>query len=135
MAIIEWDNSLSVKVAEIDKQHRKLIDLINKLNDAMKGGKGKDILEKIIDELFAYAGGHFATEEKYFDQFKFPESNTHKDKHKEFVKKISEFKNGFDSGKVALTVEVMNFLKDWLRNHIQGTDKKYGPFFNEKGLK
>ena len=34
-----------------------------------------------------------------------------------------------------LTLEVMNFLKDWLTGHILGVDKKYAPFFAAKGLK
>jgi len=135
MALIQWDGTFSVNVAEIDKQHQKLVELINNLNEAMKQGKGKDILANIIGELFAYAGDHFATEEKYFDRFGYPAAASHKLEHVDFVKKVSEFKDGFNSGQLALTIEVMNFLKDWLKNHILGIDKKYGPFFNEKGLK
>jgi hemerythrin len=134
MALIQWDTSLSVNVGEIDGQHRKLVKMINDLNDAMKQGKGKDALARIIDELFTYAGNHFATEEKYFDKFAYPAAASHKLEHANFVKKVAEFKNGFDSGQLALTIEVMNFLKDWLKGHIQGTDKKYGPFFNKNGL-
>jgi hemerythrin len=135
MALLQWDSSFSVNVVEIDKQHQKLVAMINNLNDAMKQGKGKDALAIIINELFTYAGNHFATEEKYFDKFKYPAATSHKFEHTNFVKKVSEFKNGFDSGKMSLTIEVMNFLKDWLKGHIQGTDKKYGPFFNANGLK
>ena len=135
MALIQWDDSLSVSVVEIDKQHQKLLALINDLHDAMKQGKGKDILAKIIGELCNYAGNHFATEEEYFDKFGYPAAASHKLEHINFVKKVSEFKNSFDGGQLALTIEVMNFLKDWLKTHIKGTDKKYGPFFNEKGLK
>jgi len=135
MALIQWDNSFSVNITEIDKQHQKLIVLINSLNDAMKEGRGKDVLSQIIDNLFAYAGEHFANEEKYFDKFGYPDAVSHKLEHTNFVKKISEFKNGFHNGHLALTIEVMHFLKDWLKNHIQGIDKKYSPFFIEKGLK
>jgi hemerythrin len=135
MALIQWDNTFSVNVAEIDQQHQKLVALINNLNDAMKLGKGKDILVKIIDELTDYSGNHFAFEEKYFDKFGYPAAASHKLEHTNFVKKVTEFKNGFNSGQVALTIEVMNFLRDWLKNHIQGIDKQYSSFFNEKGLK
>lgn len=135
MALMEWDNSFSVNVAVIDNQHQKLFYMINELHDAMKQGKGKDIIGIIINKLFAYAGSHFTTEEKYFDQFKYPEAAVHKIDHIEFVKKISEFKSGFDNGKITLSIEVMNFLRDWLKNHIKVVDKKYGSFFNEKGLK
>ena len=53
MGLMEWDDSFSVKVAEIDSQHQKLFELINSLYDAMKEGKSKDMLGGIIDELSA----------------------------------------------------------------------------------
>jgi hemerythrin len=135
MAIIQWNDSLSVNVVEIDKQHQKLIGMINDLHDAMLQGKGKDILGKTVNGLISYTGSHFKTEERYFDQFGYPEANNHKKEHSDFITKVSEFKNGFEKGKLGLTIEIMNFLSDWLRNHINGIDKKYGPFFNAKGLK
>jgi hemerythrin len=135
MAIIQWNDTFSVKVAEIDQQHQKLVSMINELNDAMKQGKGKDVLSKIINGLVSYTVTHFNTEEKYFDRFGYPETDSHKKEHVAFVKKVSEFKDGFEKGKTSLSIEVMNFLSDWLKNHIKVTDKKYSQFFNEKGLK
>ncbi len=135
MALIQWNEKLSVKVAEIDQQHKMLIDMVNELNDAMKQGKGKDVIGKIIDGLASYTVTHFSTEEKYFDQFGYPDTKNHKKEHATFVKKVSEFKDGFEKGKMSLTLNVMNFLSDWLKNHIMVTDKKYSQFFNEKGLK
>ncbi len=43
MALIDWDKSLSVNVEEIDQQHKKLIAMINELNEAMRNGKGKEV--------------------------------------------------------------------------------------------
>jgi hemerythrin len=135
MALINWDNSFSVKVDEIDRQHQKLVSLINDLNDAMRQGKGKDILGKIINGLIGYAGTHFKTEEKYFAQFGYPETDSHKTEHADFTRKVSEFKNKFDKGTIGLSIEVLDFLSSWLQNHIKSVDKKYSAFFNEKGLK
>ncbi len=135
MALIKWDDSLSVRVTEIDKQHQKLIELINDLSDAMRQGKGKDILDKIISSLMGYAEAHFKLEEKYFDQFGYPETSSHQKEHLYFKQKVSEFKNKFDNGTLALSVDVMTFLSSWLQNHIKNVDKRYGSFFNEKGLK
>jgi|WetSurMetagenome_2_1015567.scaffolds.fasta_scaffold55709_3 hemerythrin len=135
MAFIEWNNSYSVGVNEIDMQHQKLVNMINELHDAMLLGKGKDLLGKIVNGLIDYAQLHFTTEEKYFDQFKYPDKGPHKKEHSDFTLKIAEFKTGFDSGKLGLSINVMDFLSSWLRNHIMVVDKKYGPFLNEKGLK
>jgi len=135
MAIITWNDSLSVKVAEIDKQHQKLISIINELHDAMRLGKGKEILGKTVNGLIVYTATHFKLEEKYFAQFGYPDTDSHKKEHAAFVQKVSGFKDGFEKGKLTLTMDVMNFLSDWLKNHINGTDKKYSQFFNDKGLR
>lgn len=135
MALIQWNDSFSVKVAEIDQQHQKLVYMINELNDAMKQRKGKDVLGKIINGLVNYAATHFNTEEKYFDRFGYPETDSHKKEHVAFVKRVSEFKDGFEKGKLGLSIEVMNFLSEWLKNHIKVNDMKYSQFFNKNGLK
>lgn len=135
MAYIILDEKYSVGVKESDLQHKKLVELINSLHDAMKEGKGKDVLARVLQELVKYAASHFATEEKYMTQFNYPGYSAHKAEHESFVTKVVDFQKDFDSGKAVMTLEVMSFLKDWLVKHILGTDKKYGPFFNEHGLK
>jgi len=135
MPLIQWNDSLSVNIDEIDKQHQKLIGMINDLNDAMREGKGKDIVGKIVTGLISYAETHFTTEEAYFDQFEYPGAYSHKKEHLDFVMKVFDFKTGFEKGTVGLSIEVLNFLSDWLRDHIKGVDRKYVPFFNAKGLR
>ena len=135
MALINWSDNLSVNVAEIDQQHKRLIAMINELNDAMKLGKGKEVLGKIIQGLLGYTITHFKTEEKYFAQFGYPDTDNHQKEHAAFIQKVTEFKDGFNNKKISLAIDVMNFLSDWLKKHIMGTDKKYSQFFNEKGLK
>ena len=69
MPLIQWDDSLRVNIAEIDAQHRKLVGMINELNEAMRMGKGKEILGKTVQGLIEYTQTHFQTEEKYFEKF------------------------------------------------------------------
>jgi len=135
MSFIVWDNSLSVNVGEIDRQHQKLVTMINELHDAMKAGKGKDVLGKILNGLISYTDIHFKAEEKYFHQFKYPDAVSHKKEHAALVRKVMELKDEFEHGRLAVSIEVLSFLKDWLQNHIKGEDKKYSGFFNEKGLR
>ncbi len=134
MALITWEDSLSVGVAEIDQQHQQLISLINQLYDAMKQGKGKDVAGKIIDSLIDYTVVHFQTEEKYFEQFGYPETESHKQQHAAFVQQVSDFKEGFVKGKIALSIDMMNFLSEWLQKHIKGSDQQYTQFFQANGL-
>lgn len=135
MDLIQWNDTLSVGVSEIDKQHKELVRMINQLNDAMKVGKAKDQLGEILVGLVKYALSHFKTEEIYFDKFGFPEAISHKKEHLDFTQKVSDFKKSFDAGTVGLSVSIMTFLSNWLTNHIKTTDKKYSKLFNDKGLK
>jgi hemerythrin len=135
MPLMQWNDALSVKVKEIDTQHKNLVGYLNDLHFAMSQGKGKEVLQSLLVRLVAYTQVHFAAEEKYMKQWSYPGYVAHKGEHEAFVKKVAEFQTKFEAGQVALSIEVVTFLKDWVANHIQGTDKKYGPFFNKNGLK
>jgi hemerythrin len=134
MALLRWNDSMSVNITEIDQQHQKLIGMINHLNDAMKAGKGKDVTAKIVGGLMTYTKVHFNTEEKLFDQHGYPETAAHKREHAIFVQKVGNFKRDFDADKIGLSVEIMNFLSNWLTKHIMKTDQQYSAFLNAKGV-
>ena len=134
MALINWNDRLSVNVKVIDEQHKKLVDMINDLHDAMKQRKGKEILNQILTSLIEYTAIHFKQEEGYLTKFGYKDIINHKKKHVEFVQKVVNFKKDFENGKILLTIEVMDFLSEWLKEHIQGTDKEYTSFLNEKGM-
>ncbi len=132
MAFMEWSDRLITGVKEADEQHKKLISLVNDLYDAMKQGKGKEVIDKTLDELARYASYHFTTEETLMSKYGFPELANHKREHEDFKVKIKEFMDKKAKGEITLTMEVMSFLKEWLVKHIMGTDKKYGPFLTQK---
>lgn len=134
MALITWTENFSVSVQSIDDQHKKLIGLVNDLYDAMRAGKARDVLGKVLAELIDYTVYHFGTEEKLFQKYAYPDYKAHKKEHDDLTKTAVDLKEKFNNGNMMITIEVMNFLKDWLNNHILGTDKKYGPFLSSKGV-
>ncbi len=134
MILMEWKSGYSVEIDEIDKQHQVLVNTINELYTAMKTGQGKDAMEKILTALSDYTVEHFATEEKYMTQWHFVGYEAHKEEHEKFIVKVSDFIEGFKNGKLLLSLEILNFLKEWLIYHIAGTDQKYVEFFHGHGL-
>lgn len=132
MTIIEWNDSFSVNVDKLDRQHKKLVEILNELGDAMKHGKGIDELGRLINNLALYAAKHFETEEMYFNRFQYPGAGSHRKEHATFLTKAAEFQYGLNN---SVTLNAIHFLKHWLITHIQETDKKYSTFFNENGLK
>lgn len=135
MALITWSSMFSVGVGEIDTQHKKLVDLINQLNDAMQAGKGPDVLGKVLTELVNYTVYHFGYEESLMGQHHYEDSPAHKGEHKKLIETVGDFKRKFDSGGAVISVEIMNFLRDWLTNHIMKTDKKFGQSLVKLGVK
>jgi hemerythrin len=134
MALMTWNNTYSVNIKEIDNQHQKLIELVNELHDHMKAGKGKDAVGKILKELAQYTVYHFETEEKLFTKYSYPDSRTHTREHQDLVNQVTSLIENYEKGNGVLPMDLMDFLKNWLVNHIAGSDKKYTTFFNSKGI-
>ncbi len=134
MSFVMWKDTMSVNVKEIDDQHKKLISLINELHGWIQAGEKKDFLGDVLEELTNYTRYHFSAEERRMKEFSYIGYLEHKREHDDFTDKILSLKEKYDRGEGALSSEVSSFLKDWLTNHIMGTDKKYTPFFNSKGI-
>jgi len=135
MALLTWDNKYSVGINEIDIQHKKLFTLVNDLNEAMRVGKGKDVLSKILSGLIDYTKTHFATEERLMKIHSYNDSVKHKVEHDKLTRQVLDFQKSFNEGKLAMSLEIMNFLKKWLEEHIFKSDKVFGKFLGEKGVK
>lgn len=135
MAFVNWTDELSVHVSVIDEQHKKLVGILNDIYDAMQLGQGAAIVSKILDNLVEYTIVHFSAEEKYMKEFNFKEYAAHKLEHENLVDQVKKFQADLAAGKVFISIEIMNFLRDWLSNHILVTDKKYTACFNQNGLK
>lgn len=136
MPLMEWSPKLSVGITQFDDEHKKLVGMVNDLFDGVQAGRGKDLLGPILDGLISYTQTHFANEERYMNQHKYPSYAAHKAEHDALAKQVVEVQAKFKNGaSAALSMEVMNFLKNWLIKHIMGSDKAYTPFLAAKGLK
>ena len=135
MPLMTWNDKMSVGVSMLDADHKKLVEMLNELYDAVQNGKGKDSLGKILDSLIDYTKIHFAHEEKFFLQTNYPESAVHKKEHDDLTSQVLDVQKKYKNGASGtLSLEVLNFLKYWLVNHIGAADKKYGPYLNSKGI-
>jgi len=133
--LFPWSDSYSVEIGIIDVQHKNLVKIVNDLHHAMVGGHGKEQLGKILSSLVSYTQAHFKTEENFMESHRYPEYANHKAEHDRLTRTVLDFQGKFQKNEVGLTLEVMDFLKDWLGKHIMGTDKKYTPFMHSKGVR
>ena len=118
MSLLSWDSSFSVGVETIDKQHKKLFELINTLHDAMMCGKDHAILESVLASLLDYTKYHFLFEEGLMDKSDYPYSVQHKMEHKNIRAKLFELQAEYSEGNPGANMHVMEFLKVWLIDHI-----------------
>ena len=130
----EWKEEYSVGIKEIDDQHKQLVATIERLSQAINAGHAKEILNDILDTLVQYAVNHFQTEEKYFDQFGYEFSDEHKKLHSEFKEKVSDFILKAKSDQIKVSFDLIDFLEDWLLDHLVSADQKYVKCFKEHGL-
>jgi len=132
----EWSENLSVNIAEIDEQHKRLIALLNNLEAATHGGKRPVPLSTLFDELLAYAAEHFNAEELLLERYRFPGLQAHCDEHVQFIRQVTGFKGmqEFEFYAQLLSMDLLTFLTQWLQNHIMKSDKLYASYFNEQGI-
>jgi len=134
MPLISWSDEFSTGIKKIDDQHKCLIELVNRLHASMKSGQGNAVIGSILEDLLNYTVFHFSTEEAYFRQYDFPEHLLHKKEHDALTQKTKALQASHREAKLTITIEVMHFLRDWLRNHILQSDQKYAPFLRSKGI-
>jgi hemerythrin len=128
VALINWTDNFLVGVEEVDRQHRHLVDIVNRLHDAMQmGGKSRDVL-RVLDDLVNYTKYHFAAEERQMQMAGYPKLAEHRRKHESMVAKVGEFATDALTGKTTVTMRLMSFLKEWLSRHILETDKEFGEY-------
>ncbi len=132
---LDWEDKYSVGVEEIDNQHKRMFEVINELLDAINTNSTEESLGHIIESLIQYKKFHFATEEKYFKEFNYDETIEHINKHKEFNDKLNALKEKYLNYTVEFAFELVDFLEDWLLNHLTVVDQKYIKCFHEHGLK
>ncbi|WP_027186059.1 bacteriohemerythrin [Desulfovibrio inopinatus] len=134
MPFISWDPELSVGVHEIDEQHKTLLNMINQLHEGMRSGKSKEQLAKTFVGLKKYVKMHFSTEERLMEKNRFSGLSSHRTQHNKFIEKILDFEMEFEQGRTLLSMELVQFLRNWYLSHVKGVDQQYANFFKEKGI-
>jgi hemerythrin len=134
MPLFEWDEILSIKIPSVDRQHKVLIGYINELYDNMQTGRiNNSLIDFILKKLVGYTRTHFAYEEILFSTYKYPDQADHKLAHEKLLNKVVDFKTRFEKGE-DVAVELLEFLKNWLTNHILKEDIAYSQHMIDNGV-
>lgn len=123
MGILHWVPELDTGIAEIDAQHKRIVDYINKLHE-LKDTHDRGALGEVIAETVDYTISHFAFEESMIENAGYMFAGPHKKVHELFTRKVAEMQSRFDSGE-DVTNELHGMLSRWLFNHIRNEDHGY----------
>lgn len=131
MPLIEWTDVFTVNIAEMDEEHKKFVELINEFHKALSESKIQEKLTSLLDGLVIYAETHFASEERLLERFKCEQLEKQKQEHAVFMATMIELRKQYAQGHMVSAIDIMNFLKSWLIDHIMYQDKKYSDYIKE----
>jgi hemerythrin len=126
-----WGETLSVYVDEIDDDHRKLVDLYNLLDRAVREGSAENYTNAVMEELIACTVWHFRHEERLMIQYAYEGLETHSSEHRGLIKSAKELQQQLLQDGKPVSSEDVRFLERWLIGHIIGTDMDLGSFLGE----
>ncbi len=131
MPKVQWDEAYTVHVQGMDDQHKRLLEIINDLHEALMAEDRDDLAdakEKAIKSLEVYLIEHFSKEEEYMLSIGYPGLDQHQKEHQNFLQRVEKHKDGLRSIDGLLPTEVMKILVTWLHDHLLGEDQKYSQF-------
>jgi hemerythrin len=132
--IIVWDESMSVGIKKIDKQHQELVKIMNCLVENENAAGHSESIPHVLERMTKYAVYHFETEEALMVDYDYAGYESHRAMHTQFKMKTAKFCVDALQRKETLPDELLSYLRDWLSHHILQEDMKYKPYFLERGL-
>ncbi len=131
---IEWSDKFSIGVEMVDEQHKVLVHILNRLNVAVSRNEGEKVIRGIIDSLIEYTKAHFALEEKLMAAAHYSGLEAHVIEHRQFTEKVYELAEQYWLENKPIDHEVVDFLREWLTDHVLETDTKLGKALRESNF-
>lgn len=133
MKNIDWKPEYSVGVGRLDKQHQKIIQVINRLIENPNLFDNYEGLNDVLLELTNYVSQHFLLEEQLLEENGYPDLLKHSEKHTAYGVRVAQYCLDTLHEK-SNPEELLQFLSKWWIDHILYEDMKYKPFFKSRGV-
>ena len=131
---IKWKDEYSVGITHIDQDHKKLINLLNQFTVAYDHNMSESFEKEALEELINYTKYHFEREEKIMQEHDYPDFEAHQAKHQEMIKQVNTFVELYNEKGHDALKDISEYLTVWLISHINGTDKEYSQYLNDRGV-
>lgn len=132
-----WDEADSVGVDSIDEQHKRLVAITNQLFQEIIKDTGTESIFEILDEMARYADYHFSYEEQLLKENGYPAEalERHVAEHRALTARVQDFITKARERDDLIDLEVYDFLRDWMSDHLQRTDRTYAEFLCSRGVR
>ncbi|MBW6409556.1 bacteriohemerythrin [Clostridium weizhouense] len=135
----EWKERYKLNIDEIDKQHRRLMDIGKKAYEIAVIDDGYDRYDEIltiIDELLEYTKYHFEYEEEMLKKYDYKHIHSQEEEHSFYVYKIDQVasREDIDDNQRKVILEIIDFLSQWISTHIMISDREYAVYLKEQGI-
>ena len=134
MKTIEWRDEFNINVDEIDRQHRRMAELVNELHRAAIEKEDASVVSGVLDELLAYTRHHFKTEERLMLEHEYPDYQAHKNEHDDLLDKLECVVRKISGGHGPVFAAEVDVSADWVMVHMLGYDKPLGAYLNSKSV-
>jgi hemerythrin-like metal-binding protein len=133
MALMTWEESMSIGVPEVDAQHQRLFDMANEVAAVLEQGFDRQAVDQALRALCDYAVEHFAAEEALMDPEGYPEYDRHLNEHLNCTTKALDFLEAFSEEKEVDMAEFLQFVAFWIRDHVLNMDQTLGAYLKKQG--
>ncbi len=134
MTLLTWNYTCTVGVRAMDDQHGILMDTMNELRLALIHGAGREQVSEVLDRLIEFTRMHFSSEEQMLQRSGFPALAAHRAEHQRLLAQILQASHRAQHGEEVQVRPLLVFLRGWYVAHIEGLDREYGPWLNERGV-
>lgn len=128
---IQWQDTFEIGIPIIDKQHKKLFELVNLFFEAINTRHCRSLAEPVLRGLVRYTQSHFKAEEAEMEKIGFPDLQDHRRQHQHLTDKATTAMNAWQDGCAFDRTELAQFLRSWLIDHIQQEDQKIGTYLKD----
>jgi hemerythrin-like metal-binding protein len=131
---LQWSEAFDIGVPLIDRQHRRLAELLNAVHDSHAKNGSVSSMHLLFNALVRYAEEHFRSEEALMEETRYPDLGRQKREHQRFTFAIFALNQKYEAGDAEAKEETLAFLKTWLLDHILQMDRKMGEHVQERGV-
>jgi methyl-accepting chemotaxis protein len=126
--LVTWGKDLEFDIPAIDDEHKRLMELANRVYGMVKTVDDPKVLTAAFTELRSYASRHFADEEKFMARINYPDAVEHGHQHRIFIERLDALAEDYRTGAQIRGIDVIGLLGNWWQNHIKGSDGKVAQF-------